>query len=276
MFFITYKIILGILMGPGLYVIIMLFSALIIQFSKKNDKKQNGKINFVSMILVVSSLMLYTASIEPVRDFAAGISENKYMPIDDEKIKGAKAIAVLGAGINDYALDSFSKTTDDCGTPSYIALARLSEGIKIYRRMNEKYGIEPEIIVSGGKVFDGDRGEADIYRDFLIDMGVKKENIIVEDESKTTYENAVNTNKICEDKKIDKLILVTSALHMDRSVKAFKKTGGIEIIPAPSDFTSKRSGYDVFSFVPGVDSLTKFRGAVWEIIGRVYYAVKKG
>ena len=144
MFFILYKFILGFLMGPGFFVLTLAFGALFINFLKKGDKKQNKKLRFISIFLLANSLFLYLITIEPVKDCFAYMIENKYMPINIEKIKNVDVIVVLGSGINDYAYTSFASAREDEGTPSYTALARLTEAVKIY---NKSKKISPLIIV---------------------------------------------------------------------------------------------------------------------------------
>jgi uncharacterized SAM-binding protein YcdF (DUF218 family) len=67
-------------------------------------------------------------------------------------------------------------------------------------------------------------------------MGVPRQAMWLEPDSRNTYENAVNTRKVLEPKGIRRIILVTSAAHMPRSVALFERQG-FEVIPAPTDFT---------------------------------------
>ncbi len=53
---------------------------------------------------------------------------------------------------------------------------------------------------------------------------IQKENIILEKNSKTTYGNAQQTLPLVEALKCQDLILITSRLHMHRSLKTFQAT----------------------------------------------------
>jgi len=86
-----------------------------------------------------------------------------------------------------------------------------------------------KILFSGGSGrLDKQNIEAIHIEKYLLSLGVKKEDILLDTESRNTYENAkyslelVNVN--------DKLILSTSAAHMARSLACFEKLGAS---PAP-------------------------------------------
>ena len=66
-------------------------------------------------------------------------------------------------------------------------------------------------------------------------MGVPDSAIIEEPNSLNTYENAVNVQKILDQKGIKEILLVTSAFHMPRARLIFEKLG-MKVIPAPTDF----------------------------------------
>ena len=74
------------------------------------------------------------------------------------------------------------------------------------------------VIVSGGQVDPSTPGPtlARVMHDFLLGQGVKEEDLLMEDRSRTTYENAVLSGDILSRRGIDKLVLVTSASHMPR------------------------------------------------------------
>ncbi len=112
-----------------------------------------------------------------------------------------------------------------------------------------------------------------IAKNILLKLGVKKSGIIVEDRSFDTAQNALYTAMICKKNKFKRIILVTSAYHMQRAMflfkKAFKKTG-TGIIPYPTDYKSNYS-YNFYSFMPGLGSLTISGEAIHEYLGIIYY-----
>jgi uncharacterized SAM-binding protein YcdF (DUF218 family) len=120
----------------------------------------------------------------------------------------------------------------------------------MFRRLEEAwrlYKIQPKpIIVSGGHVnpFTPDRDENKIARNYLIQWGVPKNDVLGENNSRDTFESAVEVKKLLELKDWGRYLLVTSAVHMPRSMLAFTAMAP-EPIPAPGDFT-----LDEFHFTP--------------------------
>jgi uncharacterized SAM-binding protein YcdF (DUF218 family) len=94
------------------------------------------------------------------------------------------------------------------------------------------------IIVSGGKANVNSSSEALIAKRFLIDIGVEEGQIVIEENSRDTYENAKFIREICRRDDYKNPILITSASHMKRSLLAFKKIG-LNVWPYPANFRTK-------------------------------------
>ncbi len=109
---------------------------------------------------------------------------------------------------------------------------RVFYGAKLYQD-----GKAPFIIAAGGRITwrDGGPSEASDMAQLLEMMGVPPAAIIQEPDSLNTYENAVNVKQILVDRGIEKILLVTSAMHMPRSLLLFRQQG-VDTIPAPTDF----------------------------------------
>jgi uncharacterized SAM-binding protein YcdF (DUF218 family) len=76
-------------------------------------------------------------------------------------------------------------------------------------------------------------------RDFLVDLGVSRTNILTEVRSTSTYENAVECARMLKERHITRLVLVTEANHMRRATARFAKCG-VTVIPAPCDFKASK------------------------------------
>lgn len=103
-------------------------------------------------------------------------------------------------------------------------------------RLAQKYP-QSRILVSGG---DGSlsgtyEGDAAASRRFFPLFGVGKERLVEETQSRTTYENALNTKEFLAQQGFSNCLLITSAFHMPRSVGLFRKLG-IDIVPWPTDY----------------------------------------
>jgi uncharacterized SAM-binding protein YcdF (DUF218 family) len=155
----------------------------------------------------------------------------------------------------------------------------------IYAAQLYKQGKAPLIIASGGRIDwrnDGDPESSDMAKVLTQDLGVSATAIIEEPDSLNTYENAVNVRKIMADRQIKKVLLVTSAFHMPRSLRIFRKLK-MDVIPAPSDYLASQLTLDepsrtweaaVLSAIPDSERLEHFTTALKEYIGTWIYTVK--
>ena len=98
----------------------------------------------------------------------------------------------------------------------------------------KKHNIEYKIIVSGGDVKGYGKSEAEVYAKILKESGIPTKDIILENKSLNTYQNAEYTKEIIKNLPYDNYLLVTSGIHMKRSLLYFKSFN-INVIPAISD-----------------------------------------
>lgn len=100
-------------------------------------------------------------------------------------------------------------------------------------RLNKAFEVFQEnggakMILSGGRVYSKEFSEAEIMEEFLEKKGVMKEDIILDDKSKSTFENLTNLKKIVEERGFRKIALITSDYHLKR-VKMIAKNIGLDI-----------------------------------------------
>jgi uncharacterized SAM-binding protein YcdF (DUF218 family) len=69
-----------------------------------------------------------------------------------------------------------------------------------------------------------------------------------------------------------RIILVTSAYHMKRSVALFRKQG-IEVVPAPVGFRSEQRPLTFFSFIPSIGNLSSSSLALAEHLSLRWYSM---
>ena len=139
----------------------------------------------------------------------------------------------------------------------------------------------PLIIFSGGRITWGqsqDRSEADDMADLALALGVPKSAILLEPDALNTHQNAVNVQAMLAERNLQKILLVTSALHMPRALAIFQKLG-IDAVPAPTDFhvtleppTDRDTWQGILlSLLPDAENLYNFTRAEKEYIGTVIY-----
>mgnify|MGYP001046510082 CR=1 FL=1 len=141
----------------------------------------------------------------------------------------------------------------------------------------------PVLILSGGRAPWGEyvSSEADDMAQIARALGVPEEAIVEEPDSRNTRENAVNVEKILQQEGLEKILLVTSAIHMPRSLKIFQKLG-IEAIAAPTDFLvvedlDYQAGDfqgEVLNALPDVERLENSTRALKEYLGMLIYGLR--
>ncbi|BAZ38740.1 hypothetical protein NIES4101_46820 [Calothrix sp. NIES-4101] len=188
------------------------------------------------------------------------------------QLPNADAIVVLGGATRSAFLPRPTVDLKEAGD-------RVIYGAQLYLQKKA-----PSIILSGGRIewFGKGTSEATDMASLLTSIGIPSEAIIEEPNSLNTYENAVNVKKILEQRGIKKILLVTSAIHMPRSLLIFKKQK-IDAIPAPTDFlvsygelqeltsTPKAA---ILNLIPDTDNIHNFTSALKEYIGLVIYRLR--
>lgn len=156
---------------------------------------------------------------------------------------------------------------------------RITHGAQLYRQ-----GKAPLVILSGGRIdWKGSKtgSESADMAALMQAMGVPAAAILQDPTSLNTRENAVNVKKILDERQIQRILLVTSAMHMPRSLKIFQKLG-INAIPAPTDFlisteevqSEQTIASVLLESVPDADNLRRLTRALKEYVGLLIYGVR--
>lgn len=170
-----------------------------------------------------------------------------------ETLPEAEAIVVLGGGM--------LKTEEMAYPDMNPAADRVWHAARLYRA-----GKAPLVVVSGVN-------DLASTVPLLEDLGVPREKILVDDESRNTYENSRFAERTLGEGKT--VLLVTSAWHMPRARMLFERRG-LEVIPAPTDYEMTavaEAPVTFMDFFPTADGLRWNTYAVKEWVGRLGYAV---
>ncbi|MFW6381222.1 MAG: YdcF family protein [Bacillota bacterium] len=169
-------------------------------------------------------------------------------------------VVVLGGGIHYDAGPEGSEL-------SPITLQRLVKGWKLYRELET-----PLIFTGGTGVGHAGDSEAGIAGDWLQEAGVDPGNIFLEKNARTTYENGLYVRQWLEKRDQSAVYLVTSAVHMPRSLAVFKNQG-IEALPVAGGFLYSHSlGW--LDYLPNRGALNANLSALHEIIGIAWYKLR--
>ncbi len=229
---------------------------------------QRSRWTFVP-ILLAFLLLVTTGNVRFSNNLVKSL-EWQYLP--SENLPLAEAIVVLGGATRNDEPPRIIPDMSDRGD-------RLLYAAKLY-----KDGVAPLIILTGGRIqwYGGESSEARSMATILELMGIPRDVMVLESRSLNTYENAVYTKEILNQKNIKQILLVTSATHMPRSLAIFKKQG-INAIPAPTDFMiSERNLIEnqfstesrILSYIPDTESLDRTTQALKEYIGTFIYRLR--
>lgn len=143
-------------------------------------------------------------------------------------------IIVLGGGVDEVmsAARSTRELTEAGG--------RMSEAVALARRFPQA-----KLVFTGGSAFLTGRKEreADVARDLFAALGVPAVQMLFEEQSRNTHENAVFTKALVQPKAGEVWLLVTSAYHMPRSIGIFRKAG-FPVTAWPVDYSTLGQGRD--------------------------------
>ena len=233
---------------PGVFIFVLLISGLIFFVLRKK----------VGKILIIASIIFYYFfSISPVADLVISPLENQYKN-KEQRLSDVENIVLLIGGVKKGDLPISSKLGES-------SLFRTVKAVEIYFQAEHK----PTIIISGSDPISSSSRPAEEIAKFIQSFDIPKENILLEEKSKNTYQSAQEIKKIIGD---ESFILITSAYHLPRSVYIFRKMG-LDPIPVPADFKAEEN-YNILDFFPDPGNLKKCDLAFHEYFGLLYYHLR--
>jgi len=169
----------------------------------------------------------------------------------------AEAIVVLGGGReqNDPAWGG--------DQPGAMALERLRYAARLAKAANLP------LLTSGGLHYGEPPSEAALMAEVLArDHGVAVR--WREEESRTTWENAVYSAKLLERAGIKRVVLVTQAWHMPRARWSFERAG-FEVVAAPVGFLGVPNGRPLGGWLPESKAVWQSGMLLNEAVGLLVY-----
>ncbi|HEY0829178.1 MAG TPA: YdcF family protein [Bacilli bacterium] len=204
---------------------------------------------------MITTLILYVCSISFISDPLVRSLELRYTP--SASIEGDVIVVLMGGSTVD------TPGIGGPGHPSGETAGRLITAASLYFKL----GVP--IIVSGGQVYAESGYEGEIGKRTLVAMGVPEKLVFVENSSRSTTENVYNIKPILDKSGYLNPILITSALHMTRSVRNFDKIG-VEIEPYPTAYmVSKKFKLNISHFYPSYEAVNKTGHALKEYLGLI-------
>lgn len=240
------------LYSPLTWILLLSFLSIIVKNQRK--KKALLLVTF-GLIIIFSNSYLATEYIR--------LLEKKVVNTYDSTIVYDVAIVLGGGMINYDAVKNrihFQHNTD-----------RYLQALKLLSQNKVRY-----LVFSGGSgslVYRNVK-EACLLRDFSEHIGVDTSRIMVECLSDNTYENAIYTKKIIDEKFSNgKYLLITSAHHMLRSSAVFRKQG-LEFHTFSTNPIAGTKRKDLqFILMPSVSALQTWEIALKETFGLIVYKI---
>jgi uncharacterized SAM-binding protein YcdF (DUF218 family) len=219
--------------------------------------------------LLAGMVGLWTTSSLGAAELASRMLLAQFDPLSRQRISelreaaslnGRTGVVALGSGVQAFA--------PEYGGPKLTgeSLARLLYAIRLGRELGAPVGF------SGGIGWAGEPGptEAEAAQQAAsLDFGMRLR--WVEARSRDTRQNAVETVNLLLADDVQRIVIVTSAAHMQRSIAAFADaaanagTPDLILVPAPMNFTP-RTRSRVFDWLPSSEGFTHFRVVLREYI----------
>lgn len=228
----------------------MLFIAWALLTKKANRKKRLGILSIAWFLFFSNPFIILQCTLgwqEPKKELAANETYS---------------VGIVLAGFVSF---NFKENKAYFGTAS----DRFIQAVELY-----KTGHIKKLMISGGSgsLFYQQYKEADFVKQEFIKMGVPEADIIAENQSRNTFENARNSKLILDSLKITgPYLLITSAMHMKRSKAVFKKAG-MPVIPYPAHFAEIDNPVGFAdAIIPSEDAFDGWEKFLKEMVGLWVY-----
>lgn len=220
-----------------------------------------GKRRLSQTGLAVIVAGLWVASTPLFASFALKTLEADYPLVSIAETPTADVLIVLGGGIRP---PNSTNPFPDFGDSS----DRLVHALRLW-----KAGKAPKLLLVGrGSGWGSDLGsEGSAMAAVLDDFGIDQDAILVEGESRNTFENALYAKQIWDREGFRTGLLITSATHMRRSKSVFVERG-FDVTPVPID--ARAGAFDTlfpFTLLPDVRALEQVTYVWKEWLGLMVY-----
>jgi uncharacterized SAM-binding protein YcdF (DUF218 family) len=209
-------------------------------------------------VLILYAMLLISSL--PVTVFlTAGWLERSF-PRVTSRPQGTRAIVVLGGGVLQ------ARHAGDLAWPDYGTYTRTIRAYELYRD-----GPPCPIVLSGGGALPPKQPAGQVMADFLKRMGVPEADLIVEDQSRTTAENAEFTARILKERELtDGVLLVSTATHLWRAEWLFREQE-IAVTPAGCDYLTDQIPLNGTLVWPSGTAVSMHQQAWHEYLGAAWY-----
>jgi uncharacterized SAM-binding protein YcdF (DUF218 family) len=245
--------VIGGLLSPFLWLVFILVASLLV---RRKEWKKRLRMAALVVFIVFSNPLLYRVCLSTV--------EKELVPA--ASVAGKADVAVVPGGMAAIQ-ETTGRIRFNGGTD------RLLQALELYKK-----GYIRKIIICGGNPFIMQKvpPEAAFLKQYLLLLGIPETDVLTEEMSRNTEENAAFTARLFDEKGMEKkIILITSAFHSRRAGLAFESAGfkvfsyDADPIQSIRPVTLK----EIFMPDPGLSGSWQMLLKEW--MGYLYYAIKK-
>lgn len=218
-----------------------------------------GRKRSAQVLAVLAFMWLWCWSTPLASHWIRGQLEASYPPLPLAAVPAAQAVVVLGGTMD----------PPDALRP-WPNLGQAADRVWHASRLFA-LGKAPVVLLSGGSdLSKSSQPEALGMRQFMLDLGVPASALLTEEFSRNTRQNAEMSAKLLRERGIQKVLLVTSALHMRRAVQLFEQQG-LEVHAVATDHEVGNSNGRL-PWLPDANSLDGSARAFKELVA--YWAIR--
>ena len=210
--------------------------------------------------LLAALSWLWLSSTPFVAEWLAGGLERRFPPVEVSHLPSADVAIVLGGAIAEP-------------TPPRVEVELLNTSTRVLEaaRLYRLGKVKKVLVVGGNHPWNSTPiPEAEFVRKLLIEWGVPSEAVVIDGQSRNTYENARDVLKLRETTSFDSALLITSAMHMPRAMAVFQHAG-IPVTASTVHVVAVRHAATIIDWVPNVAALSTTTAAMKELIGILIY-----
>ena len=229
----------------------MLLAALVAWYLRKERQLKWLVTCAAAWFIIISTPMLPNILVNSLED--------RFNPVFVDELEDKEAqyhIIVLGGG------HGYDERLPANSLLSLTALGRLSEGIRLHRKLPNS-----KLVLSGFSA-SGRTTQAEMLQQAALLLGVNEASMILQKEPGNTYEEAQTYAKNYGN--TYPVILVSSAIHMPRAVMLFERFG-VEVSASPANYRLRGSWKRKWIGLPSTGNIDNLRAAFYEYAAILKY-----
>jgi len=242
---------------PIIWVLVFLILGLV--FTKKRRSKPGSKGGWY--FAFSGTIILLFLSIPFVSNLLVYSLEFQYQQPSKETLSNLDIVVILAGGA--FPPGGLREHAEASGA----TYSRVFNGVEAFKQSSARV-----IVLSGLGRKATVISEAEVMKRLAIRLGVAEDRIVIEAKSHNTMEQAHEVAALLASEKNQQIGIVTSAIHMLRAEKVFKKKCSADTIVAiPVNYTCQQPALELTSIIPTSGAFGKSTCAIHEWIGLLWY-----